>query len=179
MELIIIICVVWGCYIFFRRSNKKTPPQKQNKELLENEVLNRNIRQWGNDQWSSSIQWGLTSRFTDPDNIPGNLIVGSPPTGTGRIFLYRWGGTSWGSAATWGTYDSNALNPQPYIYTRGDNPVYWGFYFTLSPFSDRVAIDESEFLELSQAEYNYLVLIIKQLKLLSRWCILQAKTNGI
>jgi tellurite resistance protein len=41
MELIIIICVVWGCYIFFRRSNKKTPPHQQNQEPLENEVLNK------------------------------------------------------------------------------------------------------------------------------------------
>lgn len=41
MELIIIICVFWGCYIFFRRSNKKTPPHRQNQEPLENEVLNK------------------------------------------------------------------------------------------------------------------------------------------
>lgn len=143
--------------------------------VIENEVLLQNIRQYGNDQYSNSVQYGITSRFTDPDDIPGDLIVGSPPAGTGRVYLYRYGASIYGGDSMYGTYDPNALNPQPFIYTRGDNPVYWGFYFTLSPFSDRVATDESEFLELSQAEYNYLVLIIKQLKLLSRWCILQAK----
>lgn len=142
--------------------------------VIENLPSDQNIRQWGTFQWSVSNQWGLTSRFIDPDTIDGDLIVGSPPRGAGRIYLYRWGDFQWGDAI-WGTYDPNALNPQPFRYERTDDPRYWGYYFTLSPFSDRVAAGDYEFLEVTQSEYNYLVLLIKQLKLQRNWCILQAK----
>ena len=143
--------------------------------VIENEPQDQNVVQYGTVQYSTSQQYGLTSRFIDPDNIPGNLIVGSTPYGVGRIFLYQYGSRQYTVDITYGTFDQNALNPQPFIYERTDDPKYWGFYFTLSPFSDRVAVDEPEFLSLSQAEYNYLVLLIKQLKLQRNWCILQAK----
>jgi hypothetical protein len=144
---------------------------------IENEPLDINIVQYSTTiQYSVSQQYGLTQRFVNPDDIDGDLIVGSTPIGAGRIFLYRYGICQYTELNTYGTYDQNALNPQPFIYVRTDDPKYWGFYFTLSPFSNRVAIDESEFLVLSQDEYNYLVLLIKQLKLQRNWCILQAKT---
>lgn len=147
--------------------------------VIENEPLETSIRQYGNDQYSVSIQYGLTSRFVNPDNIPGELVVGSPPRGAGRVFLYRYGNCQYSPDNTYGTYDPNALNPQPFTYKRTDDPKYWGYYFALSPFPSRFAVDESEFLSYSKAEFDYLVLLIKQLKMQRNWCILQCKkTNG-
>jgi len=143
--------------------------------VIENEPLEQNIVQYGTVQYSISQQYGLTERFVDPDNIPGDLVVGSPPRGAGRMFLFQYGTCQYSTSSIYGTYDPNSLNPQPFRYIRTDDQRYWGYYFTLSPFSNRVATDESEFLELNQEEYNYLVLLIKQLKMQRNWCILQAK----
>lgn len=143
--------------------------------VIENEPSQQNLRQWGSFQWNESNQWGLTSRFIDPDAILGELVVGSPPYGTGRIYLNRWGAFQWGGGRMYGTNDPMALNPQPYVYERTSDPRYWGYYFTLSPFSDRVATSESEFLTMTNEQLNYLKLLIKQLKLQRNWCILQAK----
>lgn len=143
--------------------------------VIENEPQNINIRQYGNDQYSVSVQYGLTSRFIDPDTILGELVVGSPPFGSGRIYLYRYGVSMYGGDTMYGSNDPMALNPQPYVYERTDDPKYWGYYFTLSPFSDRVATSESEFLTMTNEQLNYLKLLIKQLKLQRNWCILQAK----
>lgn len=143
--------------------------------VIENDPMMQNTVQYATVQYSVSAQYGLTSRFTDPDDIDGDLVVGSPPFGAGRIFLNRYGMRQYGATVLYGTLDPNALNPQPYIYVRTDNPIYWGYYFTLSPFPDRVAVDSSEFLSITHDEYNYLVLLIKQLKMQRNWCILQAK----
>lgn len=145
--------------------------------VIENEPQTKNIRQYGLYQYRNTVQYGLTSRFDDPSDILGSLIVGSTPRGAGRVFLYRYGVCQYSPDAQYGTNDPNALNPQPVPYVRTLVEKYWGYYFTLSPFSDRVAASESEFLELSQDEYNYLVLIIKQLKMQRNWCILQAKVS--
>jgi hypothetical protein len=145
--------------------------------VIENEPLTTNIRQWGTFQWKPATQYGLTSRFINPDTVVGTLVVGSPPRGAGRAFMFRYGAFQWSTTATYGTYDPGALNPQPFVYVRTSDPRYWGYYFTLSPFPDRVAADESEFLSLPKAELEYLIMIIKQLKLQRNWCILQAKSN--
>ena len=143
--------------------------------VIENEVLESSVLRWGDFQWGGGSQWGLTARFTNPALIPGELVVCSPPFGVGKLSLYQWGGFQWGGDVQWGTTDPNALNPQPFKYARTDDPKYWGFYFTLSPFPDRVATLESEFLTMSKNEYDYLKQIIIELKLLRNWCILQAK----
>jgi len=143
----------------------------------ENQPKLANLRQWGTFQWSVSNQWGLTARFDDPDTIPGTLVVGSSPGGAGKVFLTVWGTFQWSTSTQWGTPDPNALSPRSIIYERTDDPKYWGFYFTLSPFPDRLAVDETEFLSLSQNEFNYLSQIIIELKLQRSWCILQAKVS--
>ena len=142
--------------------------------VIENEVLESSVRRLNTFQLSISNQLGLTARFTDPDLIPGNLIVCSPPSSIGKLILPRLGTFQLGQLQI-GTTDPNALNPQPFKYVRTDDPKYWGFYFTLSPFPDRVATLESEFLSMSKNEYEYLKQIIIELKLLRNWCILQAK----
>jgi len=145
--------------------------------VIENSVLTQNVRQYNTAQYSSSIQYGLTARFTDPDDIPGTLVVGSTPSGIGRAYLNQYGSSQYSADIVYGSLDPNMLNPQPFVYERTDAQAYWGFYFTLSPFSDRVATDESEFLELDSAQFKYLKLLIKQLKLQRNWCILQAKVS--
>lgn len=147
--------------------------------VIENEPLDSNIRQWGTFQWGTEgVQYGLTSRFENPDNIPGELCVSSPPSGSGRAFLNRYGAFQWGtSGVQWGTLDPLALNPQPFIYLRTNDPKYWGFYFTLSPFSDRVATLESEFITVTQQELDYLCSLVIQLKMIRNWCIIQAKAS--
>ena len=146
----------------------------------ENKPLLTNILQWGGFQWSPDpqVQWGLTQRFINPDYIPGELVVGSPHHGSGRLFLTMWGSFQWGDYQ-WGTPDPNALNPQPVKYIRTDDPTLWGYYFVLSPFSDRLAVDESEFLEYPAMEFNYLKNLVIELKLARNWCILQAKSSGL
>ena len=142
----------------------------------ENTPLTTSVRQYNTSQYGPSIQYGLTARFIDPDTIPGILVVGSPPGGAGRIFLHQYGGVQYGTTGLqYGTKDPNSLNPQPIIYIRTDASKYWGFYFTLSPFPDRVAIDESEFLSYDSNALNYLKNLIIDLKLQRNWCILQAK----
>ena len=145
--------------------------------VIENEPQTKNIRQYGMYQYKAANQYGLTSRFIDPADIDGSLVVGSTPRGAGRVYLYRYGICQYSTDAAYGTNDPNALNPQPVQYVRTTDQRYWGYYFTLSPFRDRVAVDSTEFLSVSQAEYNYLVLLVKQLKMQRNWCILQAKIS--
>lgn len=146
----------------------------------ENEVLEQNVRQYvrdGSEQYSVSGQYGLTARFTDPDTIPGKLVVGSPPRGSGKPFISQYGVSTviQYSNSQYGVPDLFSLNPQPFIFVRTDAPALWGFYFTLSPFPNRLAVDETEFLELTQLELDYLCLIVIELKLQRNWCIVQAK----
>jgi hypothetical protein len=96
--------------------------------VIENEPQMVNIRQYGNDQYSVSVEYGLTSRFINPDLILGELVVGSTPYGTGRIYLYRYGVSMYGGDSMYGSNDPMALNPQPYVYERTDDPQYWGYY---------------------------------------------------
>ena len=143
--------------------------------VIENKVLTSSVVEWGDFEWGDGSAFGLTARFIDPATIPGDLIVCSTPFGIGKRLLVEWGDFEWGDGSEWGTPDTTALNPQPYIYKRTTDQSRWGYYFTLSPFSDRVATLESEFLNVTQNEYNYLCQIIIELKLLRNWCILQAK----
>ncbi len=143
--------------------------------VIENKVLETSVIEWGDFEWGDGSTWGLTARFIDPATIPGELVVCSTPYGTGKRLLVEWGNFEWGDGSEWGTPDTTAINPQPYIYKRTLDQYRWGFYFTLSPFPDRVATSESEFLGINQNEYNYLKQIIIELKLLRNWCILQAK----
>lgn len=140
----------------------------------ENVVLDQAVRQLGTFQLSLTRQLGLTARFIDPDTIPGKLVVGSPPRGTGKPFLSQLGTFQLGASQI-GIPDFTKINPQPFEYVRTDGILLWGFYFTLSPFSDRLAVDETEFLQVTQNELDYLCQIIIELKLQRNWCILQAK----
>jgi len=109
----------------------------------------------------------------DPAGIEGELIVGSPPFGIRRL-ANGWGIGRWG-VARWGAPNPPEINPRPYVYERGTDPIYWVCYFTLSPFPDRLAVDDSEFLETTAEKLDYLKRLIIELKPQSRWCILQAK----
>jgi len=154
---------------------------------LENEVLTSSIRQYEPDGVGSlqyapdpQRQYGLTQRFTDPSGGAGYLIVSSPPFGAGRaylskyfpdpIFQYQADGTT----RQYGTADKDQLNPQPFRYTRTIDPRYWGFYFALTP-AGGPYVNEADFLPVTQREFDYLVKLILEIKLLRNWCILQVR----
>jgi len=142
----------------------------------ENSPQTTNVRQYGNDQYSPVIQYGLTQRYLDPDDFPGYLCVGSPPSGEGRIYLSQYSTSNQYGNFQYGTPDPNALNPQPKLYEITDDPQWWGFYFVLSPFEDRLAVDESEFLEVPENQIDYLCDLIVSLKHTTMRAIVQAKS---
>lgn len=131
-------------------------------------------RRYGGFQYSTFTQYGPYEKVFDVSQIPGKLVVGSPPGGKGRVYETQWGKMTWGNFL-WGKPDPNSLNPQPIEYERTTDPKYWVFYFTLSPFEDRLAVDSSEFLGITQSELDYLCSLIISIKLMRNWCILQAK----
>ncbi|PKL40740.1 MAG: hypothetical protein CVV44_03800 [Spirochaetae bacterium HGW-Spirochaetae-1] len=98
--------------------------------------------QLGDFQMSSTIQFGSPLTYIDPELVPGELIVGTHPTGGSWIIT--------------------------------DDAFYWGYYFFLSPFSDRLAA-AGELLELSQQQYNYLYKVITSLKYMRNRCIAQVE----
>jgi hypothetical protein len=104
------------------------------------------------------------------------LVVGSTPSGGSKPFLSQLGSFQLGDYQI-GTPDFSKINPQPFIYTRTDDPTRWGYYFTLSPFPDRMAVDSSEFLEVPENDFNYLCNLIIEISLQRNWCILQAKAS--
>jgi hypothetical protein len=155
--------------------------------VFENVPLDSNIIQFNADGGAKEyapdpqVQFGLTSRFVDPALIPGYLIVSSAPHGAGAAYTSQFnadGGTVQytpdGGTVQYGTRDPNALNPQPFRYTRTIDPRYWGFYFVLSPAGGPYS-SEADFLPVTQREYDYLVKFILEIKLLRNWCILQVR----
>jgi hypothetical protein len=137
-------------------------------------VADSTTRRYGGFQYSTFTQYGPYQKEHDPNQIPGKLVVGSPPGGKGRLYLNQWGDMEWGDFE-YGSPDPNSLNPQPIEYERTTDEKYWVFYFILSPFEDRLAVDSSEFLSITQSELDYLCSLIIGIKLMRNWCILQAK----
>lgn len=130
------------------------------------------IVQFNKFQHSISIQMGSIGSYIDPDDVPGELVVGSPPRGFGKLLLTRFNKFQHSSSVQMGSPDLTATYPQPVQYEITDDPKYWGFYFFLSPFSDRIAVNGEE-LELDERSWNYLYKLILELKHKRNWCIAQ------
>lgn len=152
----------------------------------------------------SAIQFGLTARFLDPANVPGILIVNQPYSGSGRIYVHQYGpgildvfssmygNIQYGSdeygtigntvinqygtdGVQYGEPDLNSSYPIAMEYNSSNSaPARFGFYFFLSPFPDRLALD-SELLELSADEYSYLRSLVIGSKLVRNYCIAQVE----
>lgn len=142
----------------------------------ENKPLTTNLQQYGSGvQYASINQYGLTVRFVDPSTIIGELVVGSPQDGIGKIILAQYSSSNQYAQYQYGEPDPTALNPQPVPYEFTTNQGTWGYYFILSPFPSALATLESEFLTMTESEFDYLKNLIIELKLQRNWCILQAK----
>jgi hypothetical protein len=62
-------------------------------------------------------------------------------------------------------------------YAFTDDPARWGFYFWVSPFSDRPAANNGELLLVTADELQILKNLIIGSKLSRNWCVLQVKTS--
>lgn len=98
--------------------------------------------------------------YTDPATIDGFLIASSP---NGNI-----GGTP--------TVGFAYPLPQPFTITA--DATKWGYFFFLSPFSDRVAL-ASERPTITNDEFLFLEKTVFQLKHLRNWCLAQVLASLI
>ena len=169
--------------------------------VIENTVQLTNQRQWNDFQFSESVQFGLTERFLNPVLVPGELIVNQPWGGLGRIYTTQYGPGSldvydsmygsmqfgdyqYGSVnetiimqygtdgLQYGTPDLTQTYPRAREYELTIDPMYFGFYFFLSPFPDRTA-EVGELLELTVDQYIYLRRLVISSKLVRNYCIAQ------
>lgn len=118
-------------------------------------------------------QYGISRTYIDPSGILGELIVASPNGNIGGQFesygTYQYGTTQFGRL------EPGFAFPRPRLYSITTNPDYWGYFFFLSPFEDRLADTSGELLELSQLDYDYLFKTVIQIKHARNWCIAQVK----
>ena len=141
--------------------------------VIENLPLEQTALKWGTFQWGNAF-WGLTDRFIDPNTVLGELIVNSPFTGQGKVYISQFGSFQWG-ASQFGVPDLTTTTPPPKEYVRTTNQVRYGFYFFLSPDPNGIVLTEPELLELSQSDFNYLKKLIIRSKLMKNWAIAQVK----
>lgn len=92
--------------------------------------------------------------YTDPQTVSGQLIVSSPNGNIG------------------GTPASGFAYPDPQPFSITSDPNQWGYFFFLSPFSDRVAL-ESEQEIITVENFAFLEKTVIQLKHVRNWCIAQ------
>jgi len=92
--------------------------------------------------------------YTDPRTVSGQLIVSSPNGNIG------------GTPAPGFAYP----DPKPFSITANSNR--WGYFFFLSPFSDRIAL-ESEQDIITAENFVFLEKTVIQLKHARNWCIAQ------
>lgn len=135
--------------------------------------------QFNDFQFSTFEQWGATSIFTNPLETPGVLIVGQPWGNSGPYPVIQYGsaGLQFGQKNLQvGGKDLAKKSPIPKNYEIQPDSATWGFYFWLSPFSDRLAVDDNELLLLTEDQFEYLKTIVISNKLVRNWCIAQVKT---
>ena len=92
--------------------------------------------------------------YTDPQTISGQLIVSSPNGNDG------------------GTPAPGFAYPDPKLFSITSDSNRWGYFFFLSPFSDRVAL-ESEQDIITAENFVFLQKTVIQLKHVRNWCIAQ------
>ena len=92
--------------------------------------------------------------YTDPQTVSGQLIVSSP------------NGNDGGTSAFGFAY------PDPKLFSITSDPNLWGYFFFLSPFPDRVAL-ESEQDIITAENFAFLEKTVIQLKHVRNWCIAQ------
>jgi len=112
-------------------------------------------------------------RSIDPATVQGSLIVCSPPRGEGKETIqFDDYGIQFDDPVQYDSPNPKTTYPVPVKYEIGSDPKYWGYYFFLSPFPDRLAT-QSELLLLTGRDYIYLKNLIIELKHLRFRCIAQ------
>ncbi|MBE3064405.1 MAG: hypothetical protein IMZ69_05235 [Spirochaetes bacterium] len=132
--------------------------------------------QYGGDiQYAETVQYGISVSRINPATVLGELICSSPPAKAGRRYLTQYGLMQYGGSSLYGTANPAFSYPQPRRFLIPSDPLQWGRFFFLSPFADRLAINDGELLELSAEEFRYLRRLIIQTKYLRDWCVAQVK----
>jgi len=137
----------------------------------ENFPVPESISQMGNEEMGDAEMGGDV--LNNPADIPGVLVVNSPylrsDYGDNQM-----GELEMGSAEMGGT--QRGLYPYVVEYQSGvPISLYWGLFFFLSPFADRLAENDSELLALSNEAYKYLYETVIELKPANTWAIIQAR----
>lgn len=136
-----------------------------------NIIVNATVPQFGTFQFGND-QFGGTSSYTNPADVPGETVASSPNGNIGPLFK-NFGNFQFGNFQ-FGQQLENTANPRPKSFTITTDPNRWGYFFFLSPFEDRLALS-NELLGLTQENFDYLKKLVIKLKHLRNWAIVQAE----
>ncbi len=140
--------------------------------VILNEQTVSQIFQFGVFQFGG-IQFGGAITYTNPATVDG-LLITSSPNGNINAPFEQFGIFQFGPAQQFGNLIEGFANPRPKPFTITADPNRWGYFFFLSPFSDRLA-GPSELLSITQEEWNYLNKLVMQIKHLRNWAIAQVE----
>ena len=98
--------------------------------------------------------------YIDPETVPGQLITSSPNGNVGGVPVFGF------------AYP----DPQPFSITA--DPNRWGYFFFLSPFSDRIALDAERDI-ITYQDFVFLKKMVMQLKHVRNWAIAQVSVIQI
>lgn len=142
-------------------------------------ILNENnvsqVFQFGDFQFGS-IQFGGAITYLDPRTVDGELVTSSPNGNIGPQFEQFGPSFQFGPTQQFGNLVEGFANPRPRPFVMTSNPDLWGYFFFLSPFSDRLA-GPTELLSITEQEWTYLNKLIMQLKHLRNWAIVQVEVS--
>ncbi|KKM92255.1 hypothetical protein LCGC14_1220360, partial [marine sediment metagenome] len=96
----------------------------------------------------------------DPETVPGQLITSSPNGNVGGVPVFGF------------AYP----DPQPFSITA--DPNRWGYFFFLSPFSDRIALDAERDI-ITYQDFIFLKKMVMQLKHVRNWAVAQVSVIQI
>lgn len=148
--------------------------------VIENSPKPSVATMFGDEQFSSTTQFGLMPKRIDPLTVPGILITSSANSpGAGRLVsASQFGiGMQFGSSF-FGTVDPNYVFPQPSNRQLPTDTQKWSRVFFLSPFPDRLATID-EMLLLSQEKIRYLTQLVQTIKYLHLWVVAQVQEDVV
>ena len=146
--------------------------------VIENSPRPVEETQFGDVQFSSTTQFALMPKRTDPLTVPGVLITSSAyAAGAGRMATESQFGVGMQFGTSFfGTRDPSYVFPQPRERQIPTDTQKWSRVFFLSPFPDRLASFD-EMLLLSVEKIRYLKKLVQAIKYLHLWCIAQVQED--
>jgi hypothetical protein len=140
--------------------------------VILNTRINSQVFQFGDFQFGD-VQFGGAITYLDPRTVDGEIVASSPNGNIGGLFFQFGTEYQFSPSIQFGTLAENTAYPRPQPFEISINPDDWGYVFFLSPFSDAIATDTADFLDVSEIEWEYLRKTILQLKPLRNWAIAQ------